>query len=158
MRLTLDRFALSKELHEHADLGAQNLGMKRLEDVVDRAELVAAEHTGLVPAHRGQKNDRRVMRFVALANQAGGLESVQIGHLHVEQDHRKFTLQQRPQRLATRLSLDKVLVHVGQDRLQSEQVRALIDQKNIDAFVSHGVSATRQRSARNAAIPSRFKI
>ena len=94
-----------------------------------------------------------------MADETRGFEAVELGHLHVEQDDRKFTLQQRPQRLATRLSLDKVLVHVGQDRLQSEQVRALIiDQKNIDAFVSHGVSATRQRSARNAAIPSRFKI
>ena len=50
LRLTLDRFALSKELHEHADLGAQNLGMKRLEDVVDRAEFVAPEHVRLAAA------------------------------------------------------------------------------------------------------------
>src|SRR5206468_7955012 len=84
--LTLEGLALPEELHEDADLCAQHFRMERLEDVIDRSELVAAEDVGLVAAQGGQKNDGRVARFVTLTDQAGGLESIEIRHLHVEQD------------------------------------------------------------------------
>src|SRR6266852_7501474 len=58
LRLLLDRLALSKQLHEDADFRAKHLRMKRLEDVVDRAELVAAKHVRLAAAQRSEKNDR----------------------------------------------------------------------------------------------------
>ena len=48
------------QLDEHGDLGAQHLGHDRLEQEVDRAELVAAQDALLILAIRGDEDDRRV--------------------------------------------------------------------------------------------------
>ena len=69
MRLPRDGLGLPEQLDEDVDLGAKDLRLVRLEDVVDGAELVAAEDVRLVAAQRGEEDDRRVARLVALANE-----------------------------------------------------------------------------------------
>src|SRR5262249_3332311 len=114
----------------------QHFGMERLEDVVHRAELVAAKYVRLVAAQRCEKNDRRVARFVALANEARGLESGEIGHLYIEQDDREFAVEERFERSGARLRLDQALAALREDRLERQQIRRLIvDEQNVDLFV-----------------------
>ena len=103
LRLPRDGLRLPEQLDEDVDLVAKDLRLVRLEDVVDRAELVAAEDVRLAAAERRQENDRRAARFVALADEARGLEAVEVGHLHVEQDDCELAVEQRAQRAAARL-------------------------------------------------------
>ena len=100
VRLLLERLALAEQLHEDVDLGAEDVRVERLEDVVDGAELVAAEDIRLAARQRGEEDDRRVAGAVALADQAGGLEAVEVGHLHVEQHDREVRVQQMTEGLA----------------------------------------------------------
>ena len=51
--------ALAEQLDEHRDLRLQHLGHHRLHQVVDRADLVAAEHRGHLVGRGGEEDDRR---------------------------------------------------------------------------------------------------
>src|SRR6266550_3607891 len=73
LRLALDRVALAEQLHEDRDFGPQHFRMKRLGHVVDRAELVSAENRRVTAADGREEDDWRAARFLALANQGGGL-------------------------------------------------------------------------------------
>ena len=55
-----------------------------------------------IVAGGGQEHDRQVARPVAALDQARGLEAVEAGHPHVEQDQRVVALEQHPQRLVAR--------------------------------------------------------
>ena len=106
------------QLHEDLHLAAQHFGHHRREDVVDRAERVAARGLHLVGIGRDE-DDRRVRRALVLSDQRRGLETVDVGHVDVEQDHREFTLEQHAQRLASRSNQDHLLCqrfeHRGED-------------------------------------------
>ena len=161
LRLTLDRLAFAEQLDEDVHLRLQDFGMKRFEDVVDSAELISSEHIRFVSAEGRQKNDRRVTRFVTLANETGSLEAVQIRHLHIEKNDREFVIEQCLERGPAGLGLHEILPHIGEDRLERQKIRRLIvDQKDIDSVVrgSHASIASRHRSTRNGAISSRRKI
>ena len=80
------------QVDEDLDLGAQDLGHDRREDVVDRAERIAARRLHLVGV-RGDEDDRRVRRALVLADQRRGLEAVDVGHVDVEQDDRELAPQ-----------------------------------------------------------------
>ena len=95
------RRCMHVQLDEHLDLGAQHLRHHRRQDVVDRAERVAARGLHLVGVG-GDEDDRRVRRALVLADQRGGLEAVDVGHVDVEQDHRELALQHLAQRLGAR--------------------------------------------------------
>src|SRR5439155_17895501 len=64
------------QLDEDGDLGAEYLRVEGLEDVVDRAGLVAAEDVPPVLADRRQEEDRDVPRALSLLDQLRGLEAV----------------------------------------------------------------------------------
>jgi hypothetical protein len=78
----------SIEVREYPHLGAQDLRIERLQQVVDRAVRVPPGGKVLSSAHRGEEDDRRLVRARALANQPGGLETVHLRHLDVHQDQR----------------------------------------------------------------------
>jgi hypothetical protein len=134
VRLALQCLAFAEQLDEDADLRAQDLRLNRFEDVVDRAELVSAKDVRLAATERGEKDDRRVARFVAGADQARRLEAVEIRHLHVEQDDGELLIEQMAQRLLARLRHDQPpVVVIRKDRLQREQVvRLVVDQQDVD--------------------------
>src|SRR6202035_711320 len=101
--------------------------------VVDRAELVSAENLRVTAADGREEDDRRAARFLTLTNQAGGLEAIQTGHLHVEKDDGEFLIEKRFQRRAAGVGPDQVLPHLAEDRLEGEKIlRLVVDQQNID--------------------------
>ncbi len=76
---------LLPELDEDGNLGAEDVRLDRLEDVVDRTSRVAAEDVPLLLRQRGDEDDRDVLRALAPLDQLGELEPVELGHLDVEQ-------------------------------------------------------------------------
>ena len=87
--LLADLPVLLPQLDEDRDLRAQDLRVERLEDVVDRADLVAAEDVLLLLRERRQEDDRDRARPLALLDHLGRLEPVHARHLDVEQDDRE---------------------------------------------------------------------
>jgi hypothetical protein len=135
VRLALERLTLAEQLDEDRHFRPEDLRVERLEDVVDRAELVAAEDVRLAAREGGQEDDRRVFGAVALTDQRRGLEPVEIRHLHVEQDYGEVQVQELAQRRRARLRGDEVRLHVPEDRLEGKEVvRLVIDQQNVDAI------------------------
>ncbi len=132
LRLASQLLALLVQLDEHRHLRAQDLGVERLEDVVDRARRIAAEHLLLVLGDRGDEDDRHVPRAFALLDQRRSLEAVELGHLHVEQDHGDLVPQQLPQRILAGMRIDQVLAERLQDALEREQVLGpIVDQEDV---------------------------
>ena len=119
-RLLPELLRLLVQLDEHGNLGAQHFGTERLEDVVDRARGVAAEDVLVVLGDRGDEDDRDVPRALALLDQHRRLETVEHGHLDVEEDDRDFVLQQPAERLLAGVGIEQVLPEGLEDRLQRE--------------------------------------
>ena len=161
--LSCDGLRLPEQLHEDIDFVAEDLRLVRLEDVVDRAELVAAEDVSLAAAERRQKDDGCAARFVALANQRRRFEAIEVRHLHIEQDDCELALEQRTQRGAAGIGTHEVQIHIGQDRFEREQIAGLVvDQKDVHLLLgdsSHEwLTVGWQTSVRNGAMFSRRKI
>ncbi len=120
------------QLDEHAHLGAQHLGHHRRQDVVDRAERVAARGLDLVGVG-GDEDDRRVGAALVAPDQRGGLEAVDVGHVDIEQDHRELAGQHLAQRLGARTHEHEVLVQLLQHRLEDQQLLLqVIDDQDVD--------------------------
>ena len=86
-RLSASRFWYSSTNTATFDL--QDLRAERLEEVVDRADRVAAEHVRVAAVVGGQEDDRRLPAALAAADQLGGLVAVEVRHGDVEQDQRE---------------------------------------------------------------------
>src|SRR5262249_44144667 len=86
----------------------------------------------------GDKNDWRVLRPGALANQSGGFEAIHVRHVDVEQDHREILFEQPPQRLTAGLHRDHVLVQFLQHRFEDEEfLGKVIHDQNVDLTACH---------------------
>ena len=71
-------------------------------------------------------------RPLALLDQGRGLEAVQLGHLHVEQDHGDVMAQKLPQRVLARVGVDQVLAERREDALERKQVlRPVVDEEDV---------------------------
>jgi len=99
LRLPAKLDALAEEIDEDADLRAQDRGVEGLEDVVDRARVVAAEHVPALLRDRGEEDDGNVSCALAPADQLGGLEAIELRHLDVHQDQGELLAQQPAQGL-----------------------------------------------------------
>src|SRR5205823_3140797 len=152
--------ALPVKLHEDVDLGAEDVGMKGLEDVVDRAELVAAEDIRLAALHRGEEDDRRVARTFSFTDQRRRLEAVEIGHLHVEEDDRELAIEKVLERAIAAVGAHEVLTHLVEDRLERQKVvRLVVDQQYVDLlFGGFHHRPGLHSSTRNGPMRSRGKI
>jgi hypothetical protein len=120
------------QVDEDCDLAPQDLGLERLEHVVDRADLVAPKDVLLILGERGQEDDRDVPRALSFLDQRGGLEAVESRHLDVEQDDREVVAaEQEPQRLVARADADQLLGERLEDSLERDQVlRAVVDEED----------------------------
>jgi hypothetical protein len=144
-RLALGLAREQVQLDEHLDLRAQDLGHDRRADVVDGAERVAALEVHVVVEVGRDEDDRRVRRLPPVSDQLRGLESVEAGHVHVEQDHREFLRQDPLQCLLARGCRDDVLPELLEHQPQREElVRAVVD--NQDAGAVAGGSDRRRRA------------
>ena len=123
---------LAVQLDEHRNLGQQHLGNQRLDQVVDRADLVAAEHRAHLVGGGGQEDDRRQSRALARVQQARGLEAVDAGHAHVQQDQCEVVLERRAQRFLAGVGEQQPLTEALEQRAQGQQVlRLVVDEKDI---------------------------
>ena len=114
------------------DLRAEDLGLERLEDVVDGAGLVAAEDVRLVLRDRGDEDDRDRRRSLALLDHRRSLEPVEDRHLDVEQDHGEVgAREQDPERLLARARGDELVPERLQDRVERDEVLApVVDEQD----------------------------
>ena len=80
------------EVYQHTDLGAQNVGIYRLENVVDRPRLISFENILVAVIIRCYEYDGDMLELFALVNQRSCFEAVKIRHLHIHQDHGKVEL------------------------------------------------------------------
>ena len=101
-RLMLDFLVLEIKLGEKPHFRFEDFRLERLGHVIDRAERIAFEDVLLVAARGGNENDRRVLRAFAFADQLGEFETVESGHLDVEQDEGDILGQQVAQRFVSR--------------------------------------------------------
>ena len=125
------------QLDEHRDLGPKDGRVERLEQVVDGADLVAAEHGVLVAAGRGQEDDRDVGAAVALLDHGRRLEAVDAGHLHVEDDHCEVPGQQMAQGLLPRPGPHHGVAEGFEHGLHGEQVLGAVVDEEERGVASH---------------------
>ena len=129
--LRADLLVLLPQLDEDVDLRAQDLRVERLEDVVDRADLVPAEDVAILLREGGQEDNRDHARALALLDHLGDLEAVEVGHLDVEQDDREVVaVEQDAQRFRARSRVHELVAERLEDRAQRDQVlRAVVDEQ-----------------------------
>ena len=130
------RFApLLKHLDKSRHFRAQDIGRKRLEDVIDAADGITLADVDIALADGCQKNNRSMFGFVALADQRCRLESVNVGHCNIEQNNGNFIPEKILQRLRARSRFHEVLAEPLQDSFESEQILApVVNEKNVDLF------------------------
>ncbi len=90
---------LQMQVDQHLHLGAQDERVDGLEHHVDRASRIGLEQVRLVAEHRGQEHDGDPGGAPALADQRGGLITVDAWHVQVQQDDREVLVQEPPQGL-----------------------------------------------------------
>ena len=122
----LQRRVLLVQVDEDRDLRAQHVRVERLEQVVDRADRVAAEDLLALLVDGRQEDDRDVLGALALLDELGGLEPVQARHLDVEQDRREVLVEQPAQRLLAGGRAHRVEPERLEHRLEREQVLGLV--------------------------------
>jgi hypothetical protein len=120
--LLSELLALTVELEEHVGLVLENVRLDRLVDEVDRPRLVALEHALRLARARGDENDRDVAGTLATAHQLGQLQSVHLGHLHVEKGEREVMDEQELECFRSGLRGKRIDVLALQKRGQREQV------------------------------------
>src|SRR5205814_4238542 len=115
--LSVAELPLLVQLDEDGALRTQHVRVERLQEVVDRTGGVAAKDLLLVRRDGGEEDDRDRSRPLALFDQRRGLEAVEPGHLHVQQDQRDLIDEQSAQSLFSRGCKQQVLPERVEDRL-----------------------------------------
>src|SRR4030095_10821760 len=84
------------------------------------------------------EDNRCMSRLLSFVDQRGCLEAVQDRHIHVQNDQSEFLIQKHPKSVKSRFSPDKILVEIGQKRLERDQILDMvIDQQNADFSCAH---------------------
>ncbi len=123
------------QVDKHLDLAAQDIGHDRREDVVHGAQLVALGGLHLIGIGRDE-DDRRVRGTLVLPDQCGGLETVDVGHVDVEQDHGEFAVQHLAQGLAAGIDEHEVLPQVFEHRAEDQQLLGqVVDDEDVGLLV-----------------------
>ena len=129
---------LAIELGEHLDLGAQHVGDDRDRHVVHRAHRVAAQAIHVGEMHRGDEDDRRLLKPRMLPDHGRELEAVELRHAHVDQHDGDLALEQLLERLARRARLDQVLAELLEHHLVAQELgRLVVDQQDVDCILHH---------------------
>src|SRR5215470_14734944 len=84
----------------------------------------------------GNEDDRRLLKAGMLPKHSRQLESVELRHAHVDEDHRHVGLEKILQRLSCRVRLDQHLTQLLKDHLIAEELRGLVvNEENIDGIM-----------------------
>ena len=130
--VALENGVLAGQIDEDRHLGPQHFRDDRLIQIIDGSHVVAAKQMFLA-LERGQEDDRRVFRPLALPDHGGGFEAVHVGHLDVEQNRCEIVFKTSPQRLLAGLGLDQFLAESVENGLERDQVlRLVVDQQDLD--------------------------
>ena len=122
------------ELHQRLHLAAQHVRDHGRQDVIDRAEGIAARRVHLV-GEGGDEDDRRMRGLAPRADELGRLEPVHARHVHVEQDHRRLIVEEPAQRLLARRGSDDVLVELLEDGAEDDAlVEPVVDDQDVRAL------------------------
>src|SRR4029077_17074952 len=85
-----------------------------------------------------QENDRSVTRSLAFTDQGGRFETINDGHIHIQNDDCEFLVKQEPQSVDSGLRADQILFKVAQERFQRDKVfDVIIDEQNTDLLFAH---------------------
>ena len=99
---------------------------------VDGAAFVTLEESMLVARAGGDENDGHLAGALAAAHELGELESVHLGHLHIEQGQSDIVNQQQLQRLAPGACREYLEIGSLQQRGQRQQVfLEIIDEQTL---------------------------
>src|SRR5438067_8936 len=129
--LPAEQLGLPPEIDEDRHLRAEDFGIERLEEVIDRALLVAAEDVRRVLVDGGEEDDGDVPVARPLLDHLRGLDAVEPRHLHVHQDEREVGLQQLPQRLLAGMRVEELLTEGVEDRIERHQIgRMVVDHQD----------------------------
>jgi hypothetical protein len=127
-----DFFALHIEVKVDLDLAFEDFRVDRLEDVIDRADLRGPRCVPVLFADRRHEDNRHAVHGFALLHQRGGLKTVHVRHLHIEQHDGKAVAQDERERLVARGSLEYGGVQRPEDLFGRQQVLlAVVDDQNI---------------------------
>jgi hypothetical protein len=107
--LVVDLAALLVELDEDRHFRAEDDGFVRLDDVVDAAAFIGAEHLGALAVHRRQENDGHVAGRLVLLEDAGGLDAVEDRHHDVHHDHRELATGSERHGFGARMGADQLV-------------------------------------------------
>jgi hypothetical protein len=130
--LLADRLRLSEQVDEHRDLRPHDLGIDRLHEVVDGAHGISAVDALDVGPVRGEEHDGDVARRFASPDEPRCLEPVEVGHEHVEEDHRELVLEHGPQGVFARQGGDDVVVGARERGPERQDVlRAIVDEQDL---------------------------
>ena len=116
------RLLLLEEADEGGDLLAQDVGIERLEQVVDCAGRVAGVDLTPVAVERGDEDDRREARRRHGLDVPRDLVAVHPGHLHVEDDDGEVLVQDVLERLGGVVGADEANAKWLECRLEGEEV------------------------------------
>ena len=137
--LLLQLGVAAAQLHEDRHLGAQHLRHDRLEQEIDRAQIVTAEQVLFIPI-AGEEKNRDLPRSRAAADQLGGFKAVHLGHSHVQQDGREIVVQKVAERLLAGVRQHQFFAQTAERRLQRHKVlRCIVHQKNLDPAFHGGL-------------------
>ncbi|MNO97083.1 hypothetical protein D3C76_887780 [compost metagenome] len=120
--------ALAVKVDEDVDLALDRLDIQGFVQEVDGAAFVALERVVQFATGGADEHDRDVSGLFRTAHQLGQLEAIHAGHLHVEDGHREFVLQQQRQGLIGRQRLVDQTVFTGDQRFERQQIfRQIVD-------------------------------
>ncbi|MFO0617663.1 MAG: hypothetical protein U0414_34025 [Polyangiaceae bacterium] len=142
-----ERARLAEEICEHLDFVAEDLRVRGLREVVDRACAVARDDVLIVHVVRGQEEDRHLPEFLGALDRLRELEPAHPGHLDVEDDRRHVVLEEQLQRTIRRLRAEQAVRGILEDALEGVEVpRFVVDEEDVDGIV-HRWSHTRSRES-----------
>ena len=120
------RMGLAKQIDEHANLRSQDVGVHRLGEIVDRPGTIAADDITVVDQVRGEEQDRHVLRPPPTLDDLRQLEAADAGHPDVEHDAGELLIEQRQQRLVSRLRPHDATAGRRQSQLERLEIGALV--------------------------------
>ena len=141
-----------------ADLVQELVVVDRFEQVVDRAYIVSLALKLFGLEGSGEENDRDVAGLLAQLEHLRRLETVDLGHLHIEDDQVDVRLGLRDlQRLCTAAGLEDLDVHVllNQCTQREQIVFVVVYGKQFESGVSLHRHPTRHSWANAASAPPR---
>src|SRR5215472_16746275 len=74
------------KLGKHRDFPSQDIGLQRLDQVIDRTQLISFAHSRVASVACRYENDGGIAKSLLLTDEPGRLEPIESGHLDVQQN------------------------------------------------------------------------